>query len=180
MANNSVFTPEILSIFHEISQADPLEPRSRFYIGMEALQSGNVQAALQIWMDLLYLSPTDAPWVSAVENQINLAAKDAGITPGSLKPSQQAIDIAAQAGIGQAKSAPVTPGPSAEDVQNAQQMSPDEQNDMIRAMVQRLADRLADNPNDAEGWKRLATAYEVLGETDKAATARQMAEEYSK
>jgi cytochrome c-type biogenesis protein CcmH len=43
---------------------------------------------------------------------------------------------------------------------------------MIRGMVDRLAARLEQNPNDKEGWARLARAYDVLGETDKAAAAR--------
>jgi cytochrome c-type biogenesis protein CcmH len=42
---------------------------------------------------------------------------------------------------------------------------------MIRAMVKRLATRLAANPDDAEGWQRLAKAYGVLGETQKAEEA---------
>jgi cytochrome c-type biogenesis protein CcmH len=35
------------------------------------------------------------------------------------------------------------------------------------AMVQRLADRLAANPDDPEGWVRLVRSYAVLGATDK-------------
>ena len=42
----------------------------------------------------------------------------------------------------------------------------------IRSMVERLADRLKDEPNDIQGWRRLARAYEVLGETEKAKTAQ--------
>ena len=42
---------------------------------------------------------------------------------------------------------------------------------MIRGMVQRLADRLEENPNDPEGWRRLANAYRVLDENAKAAKA---------
>ena len=41
----------------------------------------------------------------------------------------------------------------------------------IRAMVERLAARLEANPDDPEGWARLANAWRVLGETDKAAAA---------
>ncbi|MBT4888910.1 MAG: c-type cytochrome biogenesis protein CcmI [Rhodospirillales bacterium] len=174
MANNSVFTPVILTIFHEISKADPLDPRARFYIGMEALQSGNVQAALQIWIDLLYISPPDAPWFSTVEAQINQAANDADIDPNTIKPSQKILDIAGQLGTGQTE-----PGPTAEDVENAQSMTSSEQDEMIRSMVQGLADKLAENPNDPEGWMRLIKAYEVLGEVDKAAQARTMAGKYS-
>jgi len=43
---------------------------------------------------------------------------------------------------------------------------------MIRGMVERLAARLDQNPDDKEGWTRLARAYDVLGETEKARAAR--------
>ncbi|WP_223291766.1 tetratricopeptide repeat protein [Defluviicoccus vanus] len=43
---------------------------------------------------------------------------------------------------------------------------------MIRSMVERLATRLQQNPDDRQGWLRLASAYDVLGETAKAAEAR--------
>ena len=43
----------------------------------------------------------------------------------------------------------------------------------IRKMVGRLATRLKDNPDDIEGWKRLAKAYEVLGETELARQAHE-------
>ena len=50
-------------------------------------------------------------------------------------------------------------------------MSPAERQAMIRGMVDRLAVRLDANPDDAEGWQRLARAYAVLGETAKAEAA---------
>ena len=68
---------------------------------------------------------------------------------------------------------PKTPaGPTAQDVATAQSMSPEERMAMIRGMVERLAARLQQNPGDKEGWTRLARAYEVLGEADKAQAAR--------
>jgi len=39
---------------------------------------------------------------------------------------------------------------------------------MIRTMVQRLADRLRENPEDLQGWVRLEHAYRVLGNLKKA------------
>ena len=42
---------------------------------------------------------------------------------------------------------------------------------MIKGMVGQLADRLAENPNDVEGWKRLIRSYTVLGEPEKAKEA---------
>lgn len=41
----------------------------------------------------------------------------------------------------------------------------------IEAMVQRLADRLKDNPEDTQGWLMLARANKVLGRFDQASAA---------
>ena len=58
-------------------------------------------------------------------------------------------------------------GPNAEQVQAAQQMSPQERADMIVAMVEGLAARLEDEPNDPQGWARLLRARKVLGQKEK-------------
>jgi cytochrome c-type biogenesis protein CcmH len=42
---------------------------------------------------------------------------------------------------------------------------------MIRSMVDRLAERLKDNPDDAEGWVRLGRAREVLNDKPAAIEA---------
>jgi cytochrome c-type biogenesis protein CcmH len=72
-----------------------------------------------------------------------------------------------------APAAPATgaSGPSAADIAAATKLQPDQQNDMVRSMVTRLADRLKQNGNDIEGWQRLVRAYMVLGERDKAQAA---------
>lgn len=59
------------------------------------------------------------------------------------------------------------PGPSAQQVQSAQNMSPEERAEMITAMVEGLAARLEEEPRDPEGWKRLLRARKVLGQTEK-------------
>jgi cytochrome c-type biogenesis protein CcmH len=51
-------------------------------------------------------------------------------------------------------------------------MTPEQRLRMIRGMVQGLAQRLEQHPDDKAGWERLAHAYEVLGEGDKAQAAR--------
>ena len=53
---------------------------------------------------------------------------------------------------------------------------PEQREAMIRSMVERLAARLETNPDDRDGWLRLARAYEVLGEAEKAEQARGRAE----
>ena len=50
-------------------------------------------------------------------------------------------------------------------------MKPDQQDQMIRSMVARLADRLKQDGSDVAGWERLLRAYMVLGDRDKAQAA---------
>jgi cytochrome c-type biogenesis protein CcmH len=50
-------------------------------------------------------------------------------------------------------------------------MTPQERDAFIRGMVGRLAARLETEPNDLDGWTRLAQSYGVLGETAEAEAA---------
>jgi len=128
------------------------DPRARFYGAEAALQHGDKAAAAVALRALLAEAPAEAPWRKVV------AARLAEIT----REGQQ----------GDPKTAAPSTGPTAQDVAAAQAMSPEQQQAMIRGMVDRLAARLEQNPDDKEGWARLAHAYDVLGETDKAQTAR--------
>jgi hypothetical protein len=51
------------------------------------------------------------------------------------------------------------------------QLSPEQRQQAIRSMVEGLAARLADNPQDRAGWLRLANAWKVLGDGEMAADA---------
>jgi len=53
--------------------------------------------------------------------------------------------------------------------------SPAQQAAMIQGMVESLAARLAQSPDDAEGWRRLARARAVLGDMDAARAAAENA-----
>jgi cytochrome c-type biogenesis protein CcmH len=70
-------------------------------------------------------------------------------------------------------------GPTRDDVAAAQEMSPDEQQAMIKSMVARLAGKLAENPNDVAGWTRLARSYNVLRQPEKARGALAEALKYA-
>ena len=54
---------------------------------------------------------------------------------------------------------------------DASQMSGEDQQAMIRSMVDGLDQKLAANPDNLEGWLRLIRARTVLGDTDKAKAA---------
>ncbi len=69
-----------------------------------------------------------------------------------------------------------TPGPTGDDIANAQEMTEEDRQTIIRSMVDRLATRLEDEPEDLDGWMRLGNAYSVLGEKDLAVNALERAE----
>jgi cytochrome c-type biogenesis protein CcmH len=58
---------------------------------------------------------------------------------------------------------------------DASNMSADDQQAMIRSMVDGLDQKLAANPDNLEGWLRLIRARTVLGDTDKARAAYEKA-----
>ena len=63
------------------------------------------------------------------------------------------------------------PGPDAQDMAAAANMSAEDRQAMIRSMVDGLEERLAADGSDLEGWLRLIRARGVLGETDRASKA---------
>ena len=81
---------------------------------------------------------------------------------------QQLTTLAVELGL-EGTSAEAGSGPSREAVAAAARMTPEEQRAMIAGMVDRLAARLEEQPDDIEGWRMLARSYRVLGRREEAA-----------
>ncbi len=184
LANEGRIGAEARDLFEDIAEARPFNLKARYYLGLDMAQQENLKGALQAWVDLAALAPAGAPWLGSVNRQIARAAQDLGVDPGTVTPSPEARELAktipaatatAPAASPASRPAPLgatQPGPSAEEVKAAGRMLAGDRQQMIRTMVQRLANRLEDEPDDLEGWRRLARAYEVLGETEKAKDAQ--------
>jgi cytochrome c-type biogenesis protein CcmH len=69
----------------------------------------------------------------------------------------------------------VPAGPSAEDVEAAASLSPQERMAMVEGMVAQLDARLREEPHDLEGWQHLMRSYAVLGRHEAAQQARRRA-----
>ena len=149
-ADGQVTVP-VRTLIADILAADPAEPRALFLSGLAAYQDGNYEAAIAIWRQLQALSAPDAPWMELLAQNIADAAQAGGIYPGSLPGT--------------------VPGPDEETIAAAAEMSAEDRTAMIEGMVGGLAARLAETPEDAAGWRRLARAYIVLERTADAATA---------
>lgn len=144
-------TPDALALFKESRMAEPTNPMTYYYIALEREQAGDWAGAVHEFTGLLAISPENAPWVGDIQARMAQAAGEAGIDVPVVK-MQPPIQDTPQ------------PAPTPEQVQGAQDMSPEDQQALIQSMVNRLAARLKDNPDDLEGWKRLAQAYRVLGD----------------
>lgn len=134
-------------------ERNPDEPTARYYLGVYLMQVDRPDGAFRTWDALLRESDPSAPWVPTIRERIEELAWRAGVTDYQLPPSP-----------GQA-----APGPSAEDIEAAGEMSAQDRQQMVRGMVEGLSQRLAEEGGTPAEWARLIRALGVLGETDRAA-----------
>lgn len=167
MAADGMVTPAAHQAFDSALQHDREDVPARFYLALAEAQAGNTEQAIERWQALAADTPEDSEIRSELARRIEEAAKEAGIAAPVLAPGRKLAAAPPDTG----RPADAAPGPSAQDVAAAQQMTPEERMTMIRGMVGKLAQKLDANPNDAEGWLRLGRAYDVLGEPDKAGDA---------
>lgn len=173
--NEGRVSSEALQALEKAHLLNAAHPKARYYIALRQAQSGYLKNAVQEWIDLLAISLPDASWVPTVRAQIDAAANEAEIDLATMKPSEEALRIGTNIRAS-VNARPTAPGPTREDVEAASEMNSEDRQEMIRSMVERLAERLRDNPDDREGWLRLANAYRVLGQLDKASEAQARAE----
>ena len=161
-ANNGQVNTIARGALEEAAQSGSKDPRIQYFLGLADAQNGNVAAAIDRWIVLVNGAPSDAGWLPMVLARIDEAAL------------AQGIDITGRIKITppMASNAPAGPrGPSREDMEAAAEMSPEERQEMILGMVSQLADKLAENPENPEGWARLIRAYMVIGQPDQAKQA---------
>jgi len=145
-AADGVVSPEAEIQIDQALKLDPKFMEARYFQGLAAAQHDEKDAARKIWSGMMAELPEGSKVKAAVAEKIALLdAPDTG-EPSSSAP---------QAAASQQAQAPAA-------------ARPDPQQEMINAMVARLAQRLATKGGDAEEWMRLIRAYKVLNESDKA------------
>jgi cytochrome c-type biogenesis protein CcmH len=178
MTSGGSVPPEAMMAFAKAIAAEPRSERSRFYLGLAEAQIGNLREAVAIWRDLEKSSDPGAPWLPMLREHIAAFAKQGGFDPASVPPSPPNPKAIATALTAMAKAMhlnagvqpstgtlpPTTPQASAATADIGRDPT-------IKAMVQRLADRMEKAPNDISGWQRLAHAYVVMGDLPKAREA---------
>lgn len=127
----------------EALRLNPEHPMGLMMAGVAAYQRADYPGAVARWEKLLSLIPPDSPDAQQMQANIDDARAKGGLSAGA------------------SNKLPPVPASAAEG------MTPEK----INQMVDRLAARLKDNPDDLAGWARLARAYKVQGRLDEAANA---------
>ncbi|MFT6089064.1 MAG: cytochrome c-type biogenesis protein CcmH [Sulfitobacter sp.] len=155
MAAGGYVSPEAEAVLRAVLTRDAENGTASYYWGLMLIQTGRPDQGFRIWDGLLRRGPADAPWIEPILGQIEPVADLAGVeyTIPDIGP-----------GIGQG----ALPGPSKDDIEAAQDMTPAERMEMIGSMVEGLSDRLATQGGPVEDWARLISSLGVLGQTDRA------------
>jgi cytochrome c-type biogenesis protein CcmH len=143
-------TPAAVEAFNKAVALQPNDARALYYLGLHDAQAGDGAAALKRWQELEAKSPPDAPFLPMLRAEMARVAREAGLPA----PAGTAM-----------------PQPSREQQDAMAALTPEQRQQAIRGMVEGLAARLKDNPQDRAGWLRLANAWKVLGENASAVDA---------
>jgi cytochrome c-type biogenesis protein CcmH len=141
-AAGGVVTAEAKSEFERALAMNADEVKASYFLGVAAEQDGRNADAASIWKAMLAKAPPDAPWRPLVQAALSRVG---GVAAPALSDDTMAA---------------------------AKDMNDADRGAMIRGMVDRLAGRLRQNGDDVEGWLRLVRAYMVMGDREKAVSAR--------
>ena len=142
--NDGIVIEAARDAFAEAEQLKSGNPRARFYLALSLEQAGKADEARAAFAALEADAPAGAPWLPLVREHITRTGGEA---------------------------APAAPGPTAQDMAAANDMTATDRQAMIEGMVASLDAKLKENPADFEGWMRLVRAYSVLKNETKAGEA---------
>lgn len=146
-ASGNIVTADAQGAFERALNDDPTNAKARFFMALALAQQGEVDRAAVRWEAMLGDLPQESPWRGAAAQALARTQERAP------EPAESAA------------------GPTAQDMQAADDLSSEDRNAMIEGMVAQLDQRLRDNPDDAAGWRRLIRSYAVLGRMDEARDA---------
>ena len=170
LAAQGQVTPAAEDVFKKAVSLDPADPRARYYLAIAKDQRGDAKGAMDDWIALLKSAPSDAPWAAEVRSFVEKVAQERHVDlTGRLPPAPLGAPALAEAAP--SGRAPNAPGPTADQVAAAGQMSDQGRQAMIAGMVEKQAAALKANPHDLDGWERLMRARMVLGQTAAATQA---------
>lgn len=158
-ASDGLVTASAGAAIDRALEMDVLNPAASYYKAQWLEQDGRLAEARELLVLRISQEDSFKPWMEFFVRQINRIGAQTGEAPVTLSDYVEEPR-----------------GPSAEDVEAAGEMTAEERAEFIQSMVDRLASRLEEEPDDLDGWLQLARAYGVLGQPDKALAAYRAAE----
>jgi cytochrome c-type biogenesis protein CcmH len=138
-----------LELVNKALAMNPMHPMGLMMSAVAAFRRSDYKLAIVQWEKLLTQLDPNSPDAQQINADLAEARNKAG------------LPAAAQSSLPEAGKLPPVPAGAAAG------MTPD----MINQMVERLANRLKANPDDAAGWEQLARAYTVQGRNEEAQQA---------
>lgn len=143
LSQEGVITKRAQDLFERARELEPRAIRPRFFLALGLNQESKFQDAITAWENLLEEAIPESAWAPGALDQLNLARNELDLPPA--EPMNAATEILS--------------------------MSADEQREMISTMVEGLAARLEDDPDNLPDWQRLIRSYVVLERKQEAQTA---------
>lgn len=140
LSKQGVITKRAQSLFEKARELEPSAIRPRFFLALGLNQESKFRDAMAAWEELLKEATPESAWAPGALDQLNLARNELELPPA--EPMNPATEILS--------------------------MSADEQREMIGSMVEGLAARLEDEPNNLTDWQRLIRSYVVLERREEA------------
>jgi cytochrome c-type biogenesis protein CcmH len=145
-------TPEIAADFSKALDFDPDNQKAVFYNAIGLEQNGDATNAKTNWqLVITRFEGANPTWLAVAKQRL------AGLSDGGTAPA-----VTPATGTSPLK------GPNSDDVAAAKDMTPEQQQKMIKSMVDSLAARLAENPKDSDGWRMLIRSRHVSGDQAQA------------
>jgi cytochrome c-type biogenesis protein CcmH len=155
--------PEAERLLRRVLELQPGNAQARYYLATLRDMRGDHRGAVDDLIALLREAPADAPWEPQVRQAVETIARDNNIDIANRLPARRQPE--------QSAATRAIPGPTPQQMQEARNIPPGQQEQMVRQMVERLAARLRQNPRDENGWMMLMRSYMVQRQPDQAREA---------
>lgn len=148
-AADGYVSAQAAALARQLYAEDTSLPAAQFHLGLLYEQTDRPDVAFRLWRELIERAP----------GSVHAQMARSGVAQAAMMTGLDYTPPAARA----------LSGPTAAQIADAQDMTPEDRTAMIRGMVESLNQRLAEQGGTAQEWARLIGALGVLGETDRAA-----------
>jgi cytochrome c-type biogenesis protein CcmH len=153
-AESGTVTPKAIEMFSAALKIDAQYPKARYFVALAKAQNGDKKEALRELLALQSGPLEDEPWVAQLRERAQALTHELNPNVSERVPAPDDLP----------KTEAASREPPSEDVGRARSLPGDGQLDLVRAMVDGLAERLQKAPRDEDGWLRLIRSRVVLGE----------------